>query len=88
MVLRSLASFGSRWEADATLHALSASDEHRVPAYARLDVRAGYRVSPRLTVSLAGLNLLDARHVEFVSILNEEISQPRRGVLLQTTWAF
>jgi iron complex outermembrane receptor protein len=88
VLLRSLASFGSRWEADATIQARGSSDEHRVPAYTRLDIRAGYRVSDQLKISVAGLNLLEARHAEFLSVSNEEITQPRRGVLLQSTWAF
>ncbi|MEO5820010.1 MAG: TonB-dependent receptor [Vicinamibacteraceae bacterium] len=88
VVLRSLTSFGRRWEADASLFLRSASDEDRVPAAARLDLRAGYRVSDRLTVSVAGTNLLDAHHFEFLSVLNEEITQPRRSVSLQTAWSF
>jgi hypothetical protein len=54
----------------------------------RLDVRAGYKFSDRLTLSLAGLDLFDARHVQFVRILNEEITQPKRSVVLQTAWSF
>jgi len=88
VVVRSLASIGRRWEADAMVHALGSSDAGRVPAYARVDLRVGYRATDRLTVSVAGLNLLKARHAEFLSILNEEITQPRRSVLLQTTWGF
>ena len=87
-MLRSLSSFGRRWEADAAMFVRGASDVGRVPAYARLDLRAGYRVSDRLTVSVAGSNLLDARHLEFLSVLNEEITQPKRSVALQTAWTF
>jgi iron complex outermembrane recepter protein len=88
ILLRSLASFGSRWEADATIHASGSSDEHRVPAYARLDMRVGCAVSDQLKISVAGLNLLEARHAEFLSVSNEEITQPRRSVVLQTVWTF
>jgi iron complex outermembrane recepter protein len=88
IVLRSLASLGSRWEADASVHALGGSDAGRVPAHTRLDLRAGYKATRQLSISLAGLDLLDAGHTEFVSILNEEITQPRRSVLLQTHWSF
>jgi outer membrane receptor protein involved in Fe transport len=88
VLLRSLASFGSRWEADATIHALGSSDEHRVPAYARVDARTGCKVSDQLKISVAALNLLDARHAEFLSVSNEEITQPRRSVVLQTVWTF
>jgi iron complex outermembrane recepter protein len=88
VVLRSLSSIGRRWEADASVFLRGRSDERRVPATARLDLRAGYRVSDRLTISLAGTNLLEARHVEFLSVLNEEITQPRRAVSLQTSWSF
>jgi iron complex outermembrane receptor protein len=86
--LRSLASIGARWEADVTLQALASSDTGNVPAYRRLDTRLGYKVSPRLTISLAALNLLDSDHAEFVSVLNEEVTQPRRSVVLRTAWTF
>ncbi len=88
VVLRSLVSFGRRWEADASIHGLGSSDAGRVPAHARVDLRAGYKVSDHLTLSLAGLNLLDASHPEFLSVFNEEVTQPRRAVTLRTTWAF
>jgi iron complex outermembrane receptor protein len=88
VVLRSLASLGRRWELDASLFLRGSSDARQVPAHARLDLRAGYRLSDRLTLSLAGANLLDERHVEFVRAVNEEITQPRRSVVLQTTWTF
>jgi iron complex outermembrane receptor protein len=88
VVLRSLASIGRRWEADASVFLRGSSDERRVPANTRLDLRIGYRVSDRLTLSLAGSNLLDARHLEFVSTLNEEITQPKRSVALRTAWTF
>jgi iron complex outermembrane receptor protein len=87
IVLRSLTSIGRRWEADGSIHTLSSSDGARVPAQARLDVRAGFKATDRLTISVAGLNLVDG-HFEFLSILNEEISQPRRSVVLQTSWVF
>jgi iron complex outermembrane receptor protein len=88
LVLRSLGSIGRRWEVDATLHARSAFDAGKIPALARVDLRGGWKVSDRLTVSVAGVNLLDARQFEFLSVLNEELTQPRRGVLLQTRWTF
>ena len=88
VVLRSLSSFGRRWEADAAVFLRGTSDEGRVPGGTRLDLRAGYRVSDRLTISLAGSNLLDARHVEFVSTFNEEITQPKRSLTLRTSWSF
>jgi iron complex outermembrane receptor protein len=87
-VLRSLSSFGRRWEADAALFLRSSSDGRQIPAHARLDLRAGFRVSDRLTLSLAGADLLDARHPEVVRAGNEEITQPRRRVVLQTAWTF
>jgi iron complex outermembrane receptor protein len=88
VVVRSLSSFGRRWEGDATVFLRGSSDVGQVPANARLDVRAGYKVSDRLTVSLAGLDLFDAQHVEFVRALNEEITQPQRSVVLQMAWTF
>jgi outer membrane cobalamin receptor len=86
--LRSLASFGSRWEADAAMQVVGGIDAGTVPGYVRVDLRAGYRVSDHVKISLAGLNLLDSHHGEFLSVFSEEVTQPRRGVLLQSTWAF
>jgi iron complex outermembrane receptor protein len=88
LMLRSLVSFGRRWEADASIHGLGSSDAGRVPAHARVDLRAGYKVSDRLTLSLAGLNLLGTSSPEFLSVFNEEVTQPRRAVALRTTWVF
>ena len=86
--LRSLASLGARWELDAALQARGSSDAGQIAARRRLDARLGYKVSPQLTISAAGLNLLDARGAEFVRALNEEITQARRSVVLRTTWTF
>jgi iron complex outermembrane receptor protein len=88
VMLRSLATIGRRWEADGSIHWLASSDAGRVPAHARLDLRAGYKVSDRLTLSLAGLNLLGGSDPEFLSVFNEEVTQPRRAVALRTTWVF
>lgn len=88
VVVRSLVSFARRWEADAAVFLRGTSDDRRVPGGARFDLRTGCRVSDRLTISVAGTNLLDARRVEFVSTVNEEISLPKRSVTLQTSWSF
>jgi iron complex outermembrane receptor protein len=88
LVLRSQASIGRRWELDAALHARSAFDEGKIPAHGRFDLRGGWKASGHLTISVAGVNLFDAGHVEFLSVLNEEITEPRRSVLVQTGWTF
>ena len=87
-MLRSLTSIGERWEVDGAIHVLGSSDQGYVPVHTRLDLRAGYKVGRQLTVSVASLDLVDDGHSEFVSTFNEEVTQPRRSLLLQTRWSF
>lgn len=60
----------------------------RVPAYARIDARLGWRPARNLEFSLALQNLLDRRHLEFID--RESGSGPElevgRGIELKLTW--
>ena len=59
-----------------------------VPLHTRLDLRLGWRVSPRFEVSLSGQDLLNPRHLELTA---ESATIPRdavRGYYLKTTWRF
>ena len=59
-----------------------------IPAYTRLDVRLGYRVGSTWQLSLAGQNLLQARHLEGMPDLITGFSYVNRGVYLKSTWRF
>jgi iron complex outermembrane receptor protein len=59
-----------------------------VAPYVRVDVRVGWRVKPNWEFSLAGQNLLTARHLEFVPEALSSPSYIKRGVYLRSTWRF
>jgi iron complex outermembrane receptor protein len=59
-----------------------------IPAYTRLDVRLGYRAGSHWQLSLAGQNLLQARHLEGMPDLITGFSYVNRGVYLKSTWRF
>jgi iron complex outermembrane recepter protein len=58
------------------------------PAYARVDVRIGYKVGERWTVSVTGQNLLTPRHVEGMPETLTGYSYVTRGVSLSSVWRF
>ena len=57
-----------------------------MPEYARLDVRMGYRIGERWTLSVAGQNLLSPRHTEGYQELLNGYSQVNRGFYLKCMW--
>jgi iron complex outermembrane receptor protein len=56
-----------------------------VPSYFEADVRVGWRVTPALELSLAGLNLVHARHAEASA---PPISEIPRSFYLGARWSF
>jgi iron complex outermembrane receptor protein len=78
------ADLGRRWEADWLWRHVGELPG-AVPSYAVSDVRLGFRVTPRVDLSLIGRNLPQAHHLEFPGggIGNAEIE---REVLLRLTW--
>lgn len=95
--LRSYLTLPRNFELDASAYYVSRLSGLQIPglppfaapAYARLDVRLGRRLSERLEVSLAAQNLLNGRHAEFaaydISVLP---SQVKRSVYGKLTWQF
>ena len=55
---------GVTWDAD--LRNVGALSHPAVPTYTELDTRIGWDITRTLQVSLAGFNLLHARHEEFI----------------------
>jgi iron complex outermembrane recepter protein len=73
-------------EVDAMLRAISDLPNPAVPGYAELNLRAGWRVTARTEVWVAGQDLLHARHPEFgpaTSLRTEFERAVRVGVTLR-----
>ncbi len=63
--LNSAIDIGDRLSVDAFVHYVSGASSGRRDAYTDLDIRATYRVSSQVEMSLVGSNLLDGRRLEF-----------------------
>ena len=74
--LRSEMNLSESIEFDTALRVVDSLPNPRVPAYAALDARLGWNVSKGVQLSLAGYNLANARHTEFIAS-----SPPRRDVV-------
>lgn len=64
--LRSFYNLARNWQLDGTLRYVDRLRSSGIPAYTQLDLRASWRASPVLELSLVGQNLLDRRHPEWV----------------------
>ncbi len=59
-----------------------------IPPHTRLDVRLGWRVSPKFEVSLSGQDLLSPKHLELTPEALTPSVDAIRGYYLKTTWRF
>lgn len=59
-----------------------------VPSYLRFDLRLGYKINRQWDLSLAGQNLLEARHLEGLTEVLTAYSYVSRGIYLKSTWKF
>lgn len=83
--LRSQLDFGRGFSLDGFFHYTSRRPNPVVPAYAELDLRAGWRLNPHWELSLVGQNLLHGHHQEFSFT---PVIEFRRGVFLRSIWEF
>jgi iron complex outermembrane receptor protein len=65
--LRSLMDLGSRTQFDLALRYVGELPSPHVDSYLGLDARIGFRLTDHLELSVAGYNLADDGHVEFVN---------------------
>lgn len=65
--LRSLIDINQRTQFDVAARYVAALPDPRVPAYIAVDMRLGYQLSDHFELSLAGYNLFDDEHVEFIN---------------------
>ena len=75
--LRSSMNLGGAVTLDADLRYVSALPDPRVPSYVELGGRVGWAVTPRVQLSLSGLNLLHDKHQEWPAA---SASEPRRTI--------
>ena len=94
-VPRHRASVRSSWtladgsQFDLWLKYTSRLNNPEVPAYTLLDLRYAFRIGRQAEISIVGQNLLDQRHLEFVSdYLPTQTSEIGRSLLIKGTWHF
>jgi iron complex outermembrane recepter protein len=71
---------------DTSLYNVGGAD--RVPRYTRLDTQLRWRPLESVEFSIAGQNLLSARHTEFTDAYEVDYSQVQRSVLGRIAWRF
>lgn len=62
--LRTAVDLGSRLELDGWLRTIAQLPNPRVPGYTELNLRVGWKLTPRIELSLVGQDLLHNRHPE------------------------
>lgn len=71
---------------DAQFRHVASLPNPAVPAYTELNMRLNWRVTPYLDLSIAGFNLLHARHQEARTDTMDNVVE--RSFVVQTRWAF
>jgi iron complex outermembrane recepter protein len=84
-LLRSSTKLWTSHELDITARGVGELPNPQVPAYVAVDARYGFRVHPRIEVSVTGQNLTDPRHPEFNALPSR--SELGRAFFLHATWA-
>jgi iron complex outermembrane receptor protein len=77
-----------RIEFDTHVRHVSALPHPGTPAYTEANLRAAWRPSPRIELSIVGRDLLKAQHVEFVSPTSPRRSALERAVFTRISVAF
>ena len=77
---------GKAVELDVGLRGVSELPDPKVPGYFEFDARLGWNISDNLELSVAGFNLLDARHPEFGALPTR--GEVRRSFTVNTRWKF
>jgi len=86
--IRSSLALRSNLDWDASLYFVGQVSDESVPSYTRLDTQIRWRVGGSIEFSVAGQNLLTARHVEFGDSFVVDYTQVQRSVLGKITWRF
>lgn len=73
---------------DADLRQIGSLPDPKVPAYAELDARVGWKISDAFNVALSGSNLLRAHHIEFIDTSVRQPVEIGRTFYVQAQWRF
>jgi iron complex outermembrane recepter protein len=76
------------WQLDSMLLYTGRLESVDVPRYLRADIRLGGPITPNVSVSAVGTNLLEASHLEFGGFEGVYLSQVRRGGSVKVTVTF
>jgi len=83
-LIQSSADLPGRLELDAVFRFVDALPDPRVPSYAELDLRLGWKATEHLDLAVVGQNLLHGEHIEFNS--SPSAREVQRGVYGRITW--
>jgi iron complex outermembrane receptor protein len=83
-LLQSVFDLGRRFELDFVARYVGALPDPAIPEYVGLDIRLGWNPTPRLSLVVAGQNLLKDVHREFWP--EDEGRQINRGVYAKVVW--
>jgi iron complex outermembrane recepter protein len=83
-LIQSTADLTSRLLWDVVFRVVGELPDPKLPAYAGLDLRLGWKLTPRLEVAVVGQNLLKAEHREFIAGTPPRAIE--RGVYAKVTW--
>lgn len=72
---------------DAAIYYVDELPNQQISSYLRVDARLGWQPTDALDLSIAGTNLFDSRHAEFLSFAVEPV-EVRRSVQAKLTWRF
>jgi iron complex outermembrane receptor protein len=87
--LRSAMNFSEGRLLDVSVKRVGQLQQGLVPAYTRVDLRYAWKPARNLELAVAGQNLLDARHREFISnYLPSQQLEIRRSIHLDAVWKF
>jgi iron complex outermembrane receptor protein len=84
--IRSSMNLSSALTLDADVRVIGSLPNPAVPAYTELNARLGWSITPSCDVSLSGLNLLHAQHVEYVVV--PTTVEVGRSFLVDARWRF
>ena len=84
-LIQSSADLPGRLELDAVFRFVDALPAPRVPSYADLDLRLGWKATEHLELAVIGQNLLHDQHAEFVTS-GPATREVQRGVYGRITW--
>lgn len=85
--LTSYYTLSEQWEFDGSLKYVGELFDGYIPAYTDLDLRVGRKITPELSVSLVGKNLLDPERPEFTdSNYGPLLTEMQRGGFIQIDW--